>query len=161
MARAMRFLACGSALLLLCSPGYGQTSKFHASGCDAGLWKHVYRPERLKIQDPCIRVTGVIFHIKHEPDGDDHIQLKLDPGFESLLNDRNRSVQHGCLVVEPVCVHSVSQADAVSACQGWKSPFEVPKRGSHLEVVGPWVHDSEANHGWMEIHPPTVLREIK
>ena len=49
------------------------------SGCDTSLWKHVYRPARLVVVEKCITVTGTIDHIKREADGDDHIQVKVDP----------------------------------------------------------------------------------
>lgn len=50
-----------------------------------------------------------------ELDGDLHIRVKLDRPFESMLNDGNKSNQDGDLVVEPICDHSVIQADRVAA----------------------------------------------
>ena len=32
--------------------------KLAASQCDAELWKHVYRPERLKVIEPCTAVEA-------------------------------------------------------------------------------------------------------
>src|SRR5437867_13276307 len=64
-----------------------------ATGCDNSLWKHVYHPARLQVVENCIEVTGTIDHLKREADGDDHIQVKVDPPFDKLLNARNISIQ--------------------------------------------------------------------
>jgi len=133
---------------------------FVADGCDASLWQHVYHPQRLKVVEKCIAVTGTIHHVKREADGDDHIQLKLDPEFAALLNDRNTQAQAGCLVVEPVCQGPVTQADAQAACRDFHSPVEVFAKGKHVRILGSYVLDSEANHGWMEIHPVTAITEV-
>jgi hypothetical protein len=51
-------------------------------------------------KQPCIAVTGTIVDatndkkadgVRHEADGDTHGWLKLDPGFEDLLNPGNDS----------------------------------------------------------------------
>jgi hypothetical protein len=133
---------------------------FVADGCDASLWQHVYHPQRLKVVEKCIAVTGTIHHVKREADGDDHIQLKLDPEFAALLNDKNTQVQAGCLVVEPVCQGPVTQADAQAACRDFHSPVEVFAKGKHVRILGSYVLDSEANHGWMEIHPVTAITGV-
>src|SRR5947209_10516087 len=72
------------------------------------LWSHVYRPERFDIRQSCIMVSGVIAARAGEPDGDLHIRVTLDPQFQGLLNDRNRTGEHGDLVVEPICDHRVT-----------------------------------------------------
>ena len=136
------------------------SKNFAADGCDASLWQHVYHPQRLKVVEKCIAVTGTIHHVKREADGDDHIQLKLDPEFAALLNDKNTQVQAGCLVVEPVCQGPVTQADAQAACRDFHSPVEVFAKGKHVRILGSYVLDSEANHGWMEIHPVTAITEV-
>jgi len=71
-----------------------------ASGCNAELWDHVYHKSRLHIVAGCIAVTGTIRHIKREADGDDHIQLVVDPEFSKLLNQRNKTAQGDTLIVE-------------------------------------------------------------
>ena len=128
-----------------------------ATGCDDTLWQHVYHPTRLKVVEKCIQVTGTIFHVKREADGDDHIQVKVDSPFDKLLNDRNRTVQAGSLVVEPVCEGPVTQADAVAACKDFHSPVRLPKDGTQVKILGSFVLDTEANHGWTEIHPVTSI----
>jgi len=133
---------------------------FVAQGCDDSVWEHVYHPQRLKVVEKCIAVTGTIHHVKREADGDDHIQLKLDSEFSGLLNDKNSGVQAGCLVVEPVCQGPVTQADAQAACRDFHSAVEIFPKGKHVRVLGSYVLDSEANHGWMEIHPVTEITEV-
>jgi hypothetical protein len=128
-----------------------------ATGCDETLWKHVYHPTRLLVIERCIAVTGTIFHIKREADGDDHIQVKLDPQFEKLLNARNLSAQAGSLVVEPVCEGAVTQADAMAACKDFHSPVRIPTDGQKVTILGAFVLDTEPDHGWTEIHPVTSI----
>jgi hypothetical protein len=123
--------------------------------CDPSLQNHVYHPDRLKLIKACITVTGTIDGIKKEADGDDHIRLKLDPPFASLINAKNISVQHGDLVIEPICLNTVTQTDAVDACMGAKTSFSIPQVGTHVSVTGPYVFD--APHGWNEIHPVNAI----
>jgi hypothetical protein len=95
-----------------------------------------------------------------EKDGDYHIQLTLDPGQPAApVNARNKQVQHGCLVLEPICKAKVTQPDAIQPCKGTPK-IKVPAIGSHVSVVGSYVKDTESNHGWMEIHPVTKITVI-
>lgn len=134
---------------------------FVATGCDDSLWEHVYHPQRLKVVEKCISVTGTIHHVKKEADGDDHIQVRLDPEFRHLLNARNKAAQADALVVEPICQNPVTQADAQEACRDFHSTVEVPPKGSHVRVLGSYVLDAEARHGWMEIHPVTRIEVVQ
>jgi hypothetical protein len=128
-----------------------------ATGCDNSLWQHVYHPARLQVVEKCIEVTGTIHHLKKEADGDDHIQVKVDPPFDKLLNARNISIQASCLVVEPVCEGLVTQADAVAACRDFHSPVRLPGPNEHVKILGAFILDTEGNHGWTEIHPVTSI----
>jgi hypothetical protein len=83
--------------------------------CNVNLWNHVYNKERLQIIAPCTVVTGKIEEIRSEHDGDKHTLLKLDPGFESMLNAKNMSNQNGDLVVEPMCAGTVVQDDVLKS----------------------------------------------
>jgi hypothetical protein len=56
-----------------------------------------------------------------------------------------------------VCEHKVTQPDAVQACQGFQSAVKVPPLQTHVKVLGSYVWDTEADHGWMEIHPATSI----
>jgi len=132
------------------------------TGCNQDLWHHVYNPSRLQVIEQCIEVTGTIRDIKHEVDGDDHIQLEVDPGFSKLLNDRNVTAQANSLIVEPVCQGPDTQPDAIAACRDFHSPVKVPKEsGVKVKVVGAFVWDTEADHGWTEIHPVTSMTVIQ
>lgn len=130
---------------------------FVTTGCNANLWKHVYNPKRLQVIEPCISVIGTIHHVKKEADGDDHIQLMLDPEYAGLLNNLNKTDQAGALVAEPVCQGPVTQPDAVSACKDIHPTVDVPAQGTRVRVLGSYVLDTEANHGWTEIHPVTSI----
>jgi hypothetical protein len=126
-----------------------------ASGCNAELWDHVYRKARLHIIEGCISVTGTIRHIKREADGDDHIQLAVDPEFSKLLNERNKTAQGDTLILELICQGPVTQEDAEAACHDFHSTVDVPKAGTKVRVVGSYVLDSQ--QGWMEIHPVSSI----
>lgn len=121
--------------------------------CDPTLWNHIYHPSRLQIITSCMQVTGTIEFKRKEKDGDEHILLRLDPGQEGLINQYNKERQKGCLVLEPVCVHGVTQEDAKDACRNFVSTVTIPKVGTHVRVTGSYVIDLE--HKWTEIHPVT------
>ena len=111
--------------------------------------------------EKCITVTGTIDHIKREADGDDHIQVKVDPPFDRLLNDSNIQVQAGALVVEPVCEGPVAQADAMAACRDFHSPVRIPTGSQQVKILGSFVLDTEPDHGWTEIHPVTCITTLR
>ena len=97
----------------------------------------VYHPQRLVVKSRCRIAVGTVSKIKFETyDGDVHVDLRPDPGYEGLLGDGNSRVG-GNLVVELIPQD--------------RSRVAVPAEGSRVEVVGPWVEDTE--HGWNEIHP--------
>lgn len=112
---------------------------------------HVYNPSRLHLLSACVSVNGVVDIIRAEKDGDVHILLRLDPGQAKYVNATNVSAENGDLVLEPVCVRAVTQADAVSACAGYVNTLPIPAVGSHVAATGAWVLDSD--HGWLELHP--------
>ncbi|HEX4681578.1 MAG TPA: SH3 domain-containing protein [Gemmatimonadaceae bacterium] len=141
------------------------------AGCGDGLWKHVYKPQRLTIHQACVTVTGVIVdptaknahpkndHVRHEDDGDTHGWVKLDKQFASMLNAGNQSDEEGNLVFELVCHYTVRQADAKSSCVGFTDHTVIPRPGTHVEIKGTFVQDDNHAH-WNEIHPVTSLRVI-
>src|SRR5918912_4185490 len=98
------------------SPLSSYTVSTSSDQCEQTLWKQVYNPTRLQVVDNCKSVLGVIESKRVEKDGDYHIRVKLDPQFSNLINSANIKNQLGDLVVEPICVNKVTQADAVSAC---------------------------------------------
>jgi hypothetical protein len=127
--------------------------------CDQSLWNHVYNPTRLQVVAPCKSVLGLIESKRVEKDGDYHIRVKLDPPFSNLINSANMKNQFGDLVVEPICVNRVTQADAISACQNFHQNISIPPIGSYVNITGSYVLDKQ--HGnWAEIHPVTSITKI-
>ena len=53
-------------------------------------------------------VVGTVISVRPEPDGDVHIQLRLDTGADTLLNGGNRAQQSGTLVVDIICFGTVT-----------------------------------------------------
>jgi hypothetical protein len=97
----------------------------------------VYHPLRLRVRSSCRVVVGTVSKVVFEAyDGDVHIDLRPDPGYEGLLADGNSRVG-GNLVVELIPQDRLRVA--------------VPSEGARIQVVGPWVEDNQ--HGWNEIHP--------
>lgn len=115
----------------------------------------MYHAYRLQLLAPCVTVAGTIEVTRSEPDGDIHVLLLLDPGQacagQPCVDAGNVARQHGDLVLEPVCEHTVTQSDAVQSCAGYTSPVVVPPVGTHVAATGPFVFDRD--HGWNEIHP--------
>ncbi len=127
--------------------------------CDTSLWTHVYHPNRLRVIDPCVTVTGVIEGIRPEADGDFHILVRLDPQYEDMINQGNIDHQHGDLVVEPICEHDVTQLDALAACSNFSSNIEIPPVGTNVTVTGSYVLDTQ-HYDWAEIHPATSITTV-
>ena len=125
-----------------------------AATCDPALWAHVYKPQRLTILQGCVTITGTIMHRRHEPDGDWHIQFQPDAGELDPTNARNDAVQHGFLVLEPICIGTVKQKDAKKPCRGTPQ-ITVPTVGEHVRATGSLVLDTSPSHGWIELHPVT------
>jgi hypothetical protein len=116
--------------------------------------RFVYNPSRLDVLAACIRITGVVEAVRHEADGDLHILVALDPAYRHLLTAANQGEELGDLVVEPVCVRSVSQVDAVATCAADADPYggQLPTVGLAVWIEGRYVLDLE--HGrWAELHP--------
>ena len=86
--------------------------------------RYVYNPDRLIVQAACLRVSGVIDAIRQEADGDLHILLRLDSADRHYLTPANQGEELGDLVIEPICVHPVSQADAVQSCAADPDPLQ-------------------------------------
>ena len=137
-------------------------------GCGDELWQHVYHPSRLLVQHDCVSITGVIMDatahqahhqpdgVRHEPDGDTHGWLKVDPPFANLINAGNASDEDGNLVFEIVCHYPVTQPDAVTSCVGFIDTTRIPPVGTHVAIRGTLV--METNHAkWNEIHPVTSI----
>jgi hypothetical protein len=119
---------------------------------NGSISNHVYNPSRLKIVKKCITAQGMVDRVIEEADGDVHLRVVLDRVYNNLTNTANDQYQYGALVVEVICVGSIIQANAISACQGYTNTISVPNVGKHITVTGPYVLDNE-HHNWAEIHP--------
>jgi hypothetical protein len=148
--------------------GPGVPGSSSMTGCGDSLWEHVYHPSRLLVQHDCVSITGVIMDatahqahhqpdgVRHEPDGDTHGWLKVDPQFANLINAGNTSDEDGNLVFEIVCHYHVTQVDAVASCVGFSDTTTIPPVGTHVAIRGTLV--TETNHKkWNEIHPVTSI----
>jgi hypothetical protein len=116
--------------------------------------RYVYNPDRLLVQSACVRVTGVVQAVRGEADGDFHILIALDPTYAHLLRPANQGEELGDLVIEPVCVKDVSQADAIDACSADPDPLHAPYPaiGEGVWMEGRYVFDLD-HGGWAELHP--------
>ncbi len=126
--------------------------------CVSDTLNHVYNPDRLQVLNVCQGVSGIVEKIIQEADGDVHIRLQVDQGFENLLNQANYDYQYGTLVLEVVCVYPVTQADAVQACSGYTNAIGLPSVNENISVVGQYVTDLD--HGWNEIHPVFSIQQL-
>jgi hypothetical protein len=130
--------------------------KLPAVKCNADLWKHVYRPERLSIVEACTAVAGRVVSVRRESDGDLHIAL--DPDHKSVSNLVNAMHAHGDLAVEVICEHAPAHGDAITACAGFNPQVTIPKVGDRVRVTGAYVTDRD--NGWNEIHPVTSIETL-
>jgi len=112
------------------APGLAQRAS-RPSYCPAPskILNGVYHPSRLPVLAPCQRATGTVRTVRHETDGDLHIDVQLTPAFQKLLNSGDVSKQHGWLVVE------------FMARDGGHLP--APSVGDAITIVGAWVLDTE------------------
>ena len=113
---------------------------------------YVYRPERLQLLLPCLRVTGTVTYVHTEDDGDVHLRLRLDPPFDGLLVEGNKATS-GDLVIEPVCFAIPLHADALRLCAADPDRLpSVPELGDHVWMEGRYVLDI-GHTAWAELHP--------
>lgn len=115
---------------------------------------YVYHPARLRVLDACLRVSGTVAAVRREADGDLHILLALDANFRTLLRPANQGVELGDLVIEPVCVGRVTQADAQGTCARDPDPLPgpFPAIGDRVWMEGRYALDLD-HGGWAELHP--------
>ena len=112
----------------------------------------------LELIDLAHRIVVVtVLAIRSEADGDLHIRVQLYPPFRGMLTAGNQQQCGqgicGLLVVEPICVHAVTQADAVSICAADPDPVKsLPAVGAHIWLEGRSVRDLD-HSDWAELHP--------
>jgi hypothetical protein len=123
----------------------GPVGGLDAGGCRTGdVLTGVWKPSRLQMLEPCRTLTGTVASVRTETDGDYHITVLPDAGYEDFINQRNRSVQHGGVVVE-----------VIPADQSLVTP---PRKGEHVRVTGAFVLDRD--HGWLELHPAWSIAPV-
>jgi len=115
--------------------------------------QYVYRPARLQVVEPCVRVTGTVVASSAEADGDVHLQVRLDAPYRGLLTSGNQ-FEDGDLIVEPVCHFPPLQADAIRVCASDPDPLDgaLPGVGEHVWMEGRYILDLQ-HHAWAELHP--------
>ena len=112
---------------------------------------HIYNPARLQTVKNCITVSGIVNNVIAEDDGDYHVWFHVDPQYTNLPNGANNDYRQGDLLAEIICATTVTQQDAVLACDNYSNQIPLPNKNQNITVTGPYVLDSI--HGWMEVHP--------
>ncbi len=106
--------------------------------CGSGdLLGDAHSPLRFRIISNCETASGVVKSIALQEDGDQFIDVALDPQYTKLLGSGNISHENGLLVLD-----LTSQSLAV---------VSVPLVGQHITFVGPWVYDTQRQ--WNAIYP--------
>ena len=126
--------------------------------CNATLSNYVYDPGRLQVFAACRTVTGTVSDLHANTDGDYDIRITLDPPYATLINDANRTQLNGHLQVEAICQAAPTVAIAKATCGSFVGAIAIPEPGQHISATGVYVLDT--SHGWMEIHPVSVIRVI-
>ena len=117
---------------------------------------HVYNPARLQTIRECITVSGIVNNVIVEDDGDYHVWFHVDPQYASLPNRANNDYRQGDLLAEIICATTITQQDAVLACENYTNQIlPIPNSNQNVTVTRPYVLDNV--HGWMEVHPVYFL----
>ncbi|HEV8282784.1 MAG TPA: hypothetical protein VGQ09_00665 [Chitinophagaceae bacterium] len=155
----MKNSSCALLLVFLSFLYNSSAAQAASSDCDKKLWNFVWEPERLKVLDKCKTVTGIIVEKNADPDGDEHMLLKLDASQQNLLKKKNYTKKDGNLVIEAVCINHITRKEAKGICKGYINHVQLPNVGDHVKVTGSYVLDS--HNGWTEIHPITKVEIFK
>lgn len=147
---------CITLLLTTCNATPTATPTVSPLACTVGdQLPYVYHPARLQVIQPCARILARIEASRNEGDGDVHIFARLnDSDAQQYLNAGNAH-EKGDLVVEPVCVNTPTQPDAIQPCSQDPDPFTVdqlPKVGDCVWLEGQLIEDTQ-HFNWREIHP--------
>ncbi|TMI52788.1 hypothetical protein E6H13_05945 [Candidatus Bathyarchaeota archaeon] len=117
---------------------------------------HVYNPARLQTIRECITVSGIVNNVIVEDDGDYHVWFHVDPQYASLPNRANNDYRQGDLLAEIICATTITQQDAVLACENYTNQIlPIPNSNQNITVTGPYVLNNV--YGWMEVHPVYFL----
>lgn len=128
----------------------------------------VYLPSRLHVEKNCLTVTGTVECVRHEPDGDSHLLVRVARRYRWILAPAN-AAQHCAgtrgsgplLVVEIIPQQGSFLVPDNSADRGGFVTPAAPHTGDHISVTGPYVLDTNELHDliipgvkdWAEIHP--------
>jgi len=147
------------AVVAVAGATFGAAPARAANGCRGGNpMANVYAPSRLKVLSNCRTVSGTVVSSETENDGDEHLSLRVDRQYASMLNGGNHRHHGNTLVLEivpadqPKCTKG--QTVKGGTCTGAR--IATPKSPRHVTVTGPYVYDT--NHGWNEIHPVWQVR---
>ena len=158
LAAVLVTVACGNqplaeATQVTPSGGGGQAGSLDTTCSPTDQAQYVYRPARLQVVEPCVRVVGTVVSSSAEADGDVHLQIRLDPAYQGVLRPGNQ-FEDGNLIVEPVCQFPPLQADAIRVCASDPDPLlgGLPGVGEHVWMEGRYILDSQ-HHAWAELHP--------
>jgi hypothetical protein len=138
-------LAAAAALLALSCSGSGSgpsTAPSATPACPHNPLLGVYDPPRLEVRTQCVWYRGIVTSVDVKSDGDHHIDITPDDGFDDMLNDGNKKDQDGAMVLELM--------------PGQHIP--IPVIGEHVAVFGTLVHDS--HNDWNEMHPAWALEDL-
>lgn len=128
---------------------------------------NVDRPGRLMVLNPCAMFSGTVViprplqDLPEAPtqDGDSHIEIRPDPGFETFLQPANLGKMVAEIVPadKPSCTSGPVvppwNPDPISAFgRCTHANIDDPPLGTHVTITGPLVTDS-GHGGWGEIHP--------
>jgi len=156
---AFPLIACGSAPTPSSVPSPPPPPS--SPQCDSTLWPHVHDPKRLAIKSACITVTGTLIESHSSDDGDIDMDLDVDPQYKNLLNQGNLTKTGGYLHIEAICqatVHPDVPAAMVS-CADFHGTVPIPPNGAYVQVTGVYLEDND--HGYMEIHPISVMTTLR
>lgn len=110
----------------------------------------VWGPERLRVIDTCVAVTGVIRGIVPQQgpanDRDFNLDVDVDPEYRGLLSLGNIILRAGTLHIEVVPSDQPALKDTLAAL----------KPGDRVTVMGAFVVDTDHGH-WSEIHPAWMI----
>jgi hypothetical protein len=142
-------------------------STISSNGCNSSLWNFIANPpERFKIINQCVTVTGTVLSINPQPDGDTDFPLALDPRYKNMVIKANfNPVMQGGIWSEMICQHPETSPEVQpfkrGECKGFIGPlFNAPQVGQHIRVTGTYLLDLR-EQGHAEIHPVSSIELIK
>ena len=126
--------------------------RVHSGQCKPGApLAGVYLPSRLHVKKRCVTVTGTVDCLRREPDGDIHIELRVNRVYRRLLTPANAFQRCPHERGPHLVVEIIPQAaqlpfpDNSASLAGFVTP-SAPPVGARIKVTGPYVLDTNALH---------------